>query len=61
MQSEAISPIRIVKRPAICNERAIATLAWGYGLTPVDADHSRPLLAIAWDKVIILMAVCEES
>ena len=54
-------PIRIIQRPPICNDKAIPTLAWGYGLTPSDRNQSRPLLAVAWDKVVKLMIVNDET
>ena len=63
MRSEDVRtrPIKIIQRPPICHEKAIPTLSWGYGLTPADRNKSRPLLAIAWDKVIKLMCVNDES
>ena len=54
-------PIKIIQRPPICYDKAIPTLSWGYGLTPSDRNNSRPLLAIAWDKVIKLMVVNDET
>ena len=62
MKSEDVRrPVKIIQRPPICCEKAIPTLAWGYGLNPSDRQKSGPLLAIAWDKIIKLMSVNEET
>ena len=61
MKSEVLRPIKIIQRPAVCYERAVSTLSWGYGMTPSNKSKSRPLLAIGWDKVIMLMSVKDES
>lgn len=54
-------PITIIQRPPVCHDKAIPTLSWGEGLTPIERNKSKPLLAIAWDKVIKLMCVNDEK
>jgi len=59
MKANERRPLTIIKRPYVCDDRAIPMCSWGYGLTPADRNQSKPLLAIAWDKVIKLMTVNE--
>ena len=63
MKSEEKRPLKVVKRPPspIVDERSVPLVAWGHGLTPADRSHSKNLLAIGFDKALILMSVDEET
>ena len=34
---------------------------WGYGLTPQERERTMPLMAFAWDKVVQLLYVNDET
>lgn len=38
-------------------DKCTPSLSWGYGLSPSDPTQSSDLLAIAWDKSVILMSL----
>ena len=61
MRNDVRRPIKIISRPPICYERTIPSTSWGYGLSPNDKFHSKHLLAIAWDKIIKLMSVRDDT
>ena len=58
---DAERKFKIIERPSLCSDQAGAILSWGYGITPADNNQSRPLLAVAWDKIIKLMTVNEQT
>ncbi len=56
MNSAKVAPIYKYPRPAYCHgTKANPSVSWGVGLSPANTQEPTQLLAIAWDKVIVLM------
>jgi len=45
----------------VCKEKSVPAIDWGYGLTPRERERTLPLMAIAWDKIIQLAYIDEET
>lgn len=45
-------PLMTIHRPAVCKEKSVPTIDWGFGLTPCERERTLPLMAIAWDKIV---------
>jgi hypothetical protein len=57
-------PVRIMglNKHLSCRKNAIPYVAWGYGLTPIKCrEKTVPLLAVAWDSIIQLIYIDEDS
>lgn len=54
-------PMKTIKRPAICKEKSVPSIDWGYGLTPQERERTLPLMVIAWDKVVQLLWVNDDT
>ena len=37
------------------------SIDWGYGLTPCEREKTLPLMAVAWDKIVQLCYVCDQT
>lgn len=48
-------------RPSFCKEKSIPYIDWGYGLTPSQRERTVPILAIAWDRLIQLIYINEQT
>ena len=53
--------IYTVSKPIFCKEESVPYIAWGFGLTPSHRESTVPIMAYAWDKVIQLLYINEES
>ena len=54
-------PIKTINRPAVCKEKSVPSIDWGYGLTPYERTRTLPLMAIAWDKIVQLCYINDET
>jgi len=54
-------PLLDIARPPICKEKSVPLIDWGYGLTPQERERTMPLMAIAWDKVVQLLYVNDDT
>ena len=45
----------------MCKEKSLPSIDWGHGLTPQEREQTRPLMAIAWDRVVQLLYLNEEK
>lgn len=53
--------MKTIMRPSICKEKSVPLISWGYGLTPQERERTLPLMAFAWDKVVQLLFVNEDT
>ena len=53
--------IYTVSKPIFCKEHSVPYIAWGFGLTPSHRESTVPIMAYAWDKVIQLLYINEET
>ena len=61
MKSWPPRPLKTIERPPICKEKSVPLIDWGYGLTPCERERTMPLMAIAWDKVVQLLYVNDDT
>lgn len=61
MRSFPPRPLKVIKRPAVCKEKSVPAIDWGYGLTPRERERTLPLLVFAWDKIIQLAYIDEAT
>ena len=54
-------PLKTIRRPAVCKEKSVPSIDWGYGLTPCERERTLPLMAIAWDKIVQLCFVNDQT
>lgn len=54
-----IKEIFQISKPKFCKDKSIPYLDWGYGLTPSQREHTAPILAFAWDRLIQLFYIDE--
>ncbi len=52
MRSWPPKPMKTIVRPAVCKEKSVPLITFGYGLTPCERERTLPLMAYAWDKVV---------
>lgn len=50
-----------IKRPHLCKDNSVPYLDWGYGLTPTMQERTVPILAVAWDCLIQLVYIDDET
>ena len=56
-----IKEIFQINRPAFCKEKSIPYIDWGFGLTPSHRERTVPIMAFAWDRLIQLVYINEET
>jgi hypothetical protein len=56
-----IKEIFQMQKPSFCKANSVAYVDWGFGLTPKKRDKTVPILAFAWDKLIQLLYINEET
>lgn len=61
-QMRPIKEIFQIPRPSsLCKEKSLPYVDWGYGLTPSQRDRTVPILAVAWDRLIQLVYINENT
>ncbi len=56
-----IKEIFQISKPSFCKERSVSYIDWGYGLTPKHRERTVPILAMAWDGLIQLFHINDQS
>ncbi len=56
-----IKEIFQINRPLFCKEKSIPYIDWGFGLTPSHREKTVPIMAFAWDRLIQLVYINEET
>ena len=58
---QPIGCIKTFTRPNFCRKKYVPYIAWGVGLTPSNRERTVPIFAFAWDRMIQLVFVNEDS
>jgi hypothetical protein len=56
-----IKELLCIKPSSFNRKRSIPYIDWGYGLTPTIRERTMPLMAVAWDRMIQLVYVNEQT
>jgi len=60
-QMRPIKEIFQITKPNFCKEKSLPYIDWGWGLTPSKRDKTVPIMAFAWDRLIQLIYINEQS
>jgi hypothetical protein len=56
-----IDGLYTVQKPTFCKDKSLPYLSWGFGLTPSHREHTVPILAFGWDRIIQLIYINEQG